>query len=268
MGMTVLSNHVPVFVGVLRDHRRALLLWMLAMAIVPPLYISFWPMMDENMVAAIEGMPEAFVKGIGYDHIMSAAGYISSTVYGLVGPGILLVYAIAFGARWIAGQEEDGTLELELASPVDRRRLYAERLAALWTATTLLVTVVALTTLATAAVFKMGVSTSNILAGSAGFLGFLLAIGTITYAVGAVTGRRAAAMAGGAAVAVVSFMLHATGSGVDIEWMLQASPFSWYLANDPLLTGFDVPGLLRLSALTLVAAVVGGIGFLRRDLMV
>jgi hypothetical protein len=50
--------------------------------------------------------------------------------------------------------------------------------------------------------------------------------------------------------------------------MDSVSPFSWYAADKPLLTGFDWTGLGLLAALAVIAA-VGGLALLvRRDLRV
>ena len=46
-------------------------------------------------------------------------------------PLLLLVAAIGAGARATAGEEERGTLDLLLANPLSRRRLIAEKVAAL-----------------------------------------------------------------------------------------------------------------------------------------
>jgi ABC-2 type transport system permease protein len=50
--------------------------------------------------------------------------------------------------------------------------------------------------------------------------------------------------------------------------MTAVSPFSWYLAHEPLINGFDVTGLLLLAAIPIVFAVAGLTRFGRRDLMV
>ncbi|MEX2504854.1 MAG: ABC transporter permease subunit, partial [Egicoccus sp.] len=99
------------------------------------MYTSFYPMMGQDAAAIepfMENMPEGMISALGMDQMASAAGYLQSTVFGLLGPALLLVFAIGTGARTLAGAEEDGTLELELTHPVSRTRVYLERLAGLW----------------------------------------------------------------------------------------------------------------------------------------
>ena len=259
----------PVLAGVLRQQRRSLLLWSMALAAVAALYVGIYPSIGgADLTAVIESMPEELVTALGYDQIGTPGGYISSTVYGLLGPILLLVFAIGAGARLIAGQEEDGTLELELTAPVSRMRLYAERLLALWTDVGVLVAVVTATTLVLVLALDLDVSVSNVLAGSAGLLLLVLGFGTLALAVGAATGRRVVALGVAAALAVVAFMLDAIGPTLDAGWMTAVSPFFWYLGGSPLQEGFDVAGLVQLAVVPAAAALGGLLGFRRRDLMV
>lgn len=261
---------LPVTRGVLQSQRRALWGWGIAMAAVSVMYTSFYPSMGggEEMQALLDSMPVGLVEALGYDAIGTAAGYVQSTVYGLLGPILLLVFAVAAGARLIAGQEEDGTLELELTSPVARRRVFGERLLALWLDVLLLVTVLTAATWLITLALDMDVAVGRMLAGSAGLLLLGLGFATLALAVGAATGRRGVALGVAAALAVLAFMLNAIGPAADLDWMSAISPFSWYIGGDPLTQGADVGDLLRLATVPLVAAVAGWWLIERRDLMV
>lgn len=263
------ADPTPVLTGVMREQRRSLVLWGLALAAIATLYIGIYPVMGTaDMAAMVENLPDAMVNAFGYDEIGTAAGYITSTVYGLLGPVLLLVFAIATGTRLVAGQEEDGTLELELTAPISRTQLLLERLAALWLNVAVLVAVVTVVTTALVVTLDLDVEITNVLAGSTGLLLLVLGFATIGLAVGAITGRRTIGLGVAAGVAVAAFMLDAIGPTVDAGWMTAISPFSWYLEGRPLFTGFDLGGLALLAAVPVVAAVAAVAGFARRDLMV
>jgi ABC-2 type transport system permease protein len=263
------ADPTPVLTGVMRNQRRSLLLWSTALTGVAGLYISVYPAIGgEEMAAMVETIPEGMATAFGYDDIGTAGGYLSSTVYGLLGPVLLLVFAIATGTRLIAGQEEDGTLELELTAPVSRRRLLTERLGALWLNVLVLVAVLTGVTLLLVLAFDLDVDVVNVLAGSTGLLLLVLGFGTIGFAAGAATGRRTIGLGVGAGLAVLAFMFDAIGPTIDAGWMTAVSPFSWFLEDSPLLNGFDVQGLALLALLPVVAAAGALIGFTRRDLMV
>lgn len=262
------ADALPVTAGVLHDQRRSLAVWSLAIAAVSTMYIAFWPSMESGDIQSlVDSLPEGMVTAMGYDRIGTAAGYLTSTVYGLLGPALLLVFAIGTGARLLAGNEEDGTLELEFVAPVSRRQVYLQRLAALALDLVVLVLVLCVVTLALVAALGMDVTTEGVLAGSTGLLLLVLALGAVAFAVGAATGRRAHGLAVAAAVAVGGFVLDAIGPTVGWAWMTAVSPFSWLLLPDPLATGFDL-GFVRLALLAVVAAGLGLVAFERRDLMV
>jgi ABC-2 type transport system permease protein len=254
--------------GVMTDQRRSLLLWSVALSAIATMYISFYPLMGvEDMAAMVENLPEAMVNAFGYDEIATPAGYITSTVYGLLGPILLSVFAIATGTRLVAGQEEDGTLELELTAPIGRVQVLLERLGALWLNVAVLVGVLTLVIIALVAVLDLDVAIGNIVAGSLGLFLLILGFGTLALAVGAISGRRAIGLGAAAAFAVIAFMLDAIGPTIEAAWMTTVSPFSWYLEERPLFTGFDWQGLALLATVPLVAAVAGVARFARRDLM-
>lgn len=261
---------MPVLRGVLANQRRTLVLWGIAVAAVCTIYTAFYPAMGggEEMEALIAAMPDALAEAMGYDQMGTAPGYLTSTVYGLLAPVLLLVFAIGTGARLLAGQEEDGTLELELASPTPRRQVYVERLAGLWLDIVILVTVVTVTTMGLVVALSMDVGADRMLAGSAGLLLLVLGFGTLSFAAGAATGRRSVALGTAAGLAVLAYMFNAIGPTVDQQWMASVSPFGWYLGGRPLFDGFDVAGLLQLAAMSAIAGVVGLLRFTQRDLMV
>lgn len=263
------ASTLPVLTGAVREQRRSLILWSIALSAVSTMYIAFYPAIGgEGMDEMIASMPEDLVVALGYDTLGSAAGYITSTVYGLLGPVLLLVFAIGTGSRLIAGEEEGGTLELELTAPVERRRVFTERLVALWLDVLVLVGVLTAVSYALIVAFDLEVGFTFLLAGAAGLYLMVTGMGTVALAVGAITGRRAVALGVAAAFAATAFIFDAIGPVADLGWMTAISPFSWYLENDPLTNGFDVRGLLLLAMIPIVFGAAGLVRFDRRDLMV
>ena len=256
------------FARVWADHRRGLLGWGLALAGITVLYLAFWPMMGDEMQAALDGMPEALIRALGYDDIGTGAGYLEAVIYGLLGPVLLLVYGIGLGSRVIAGQEEDGTLELDLAAPIGRVRLYAQRLAGVWALLTTLVAVTTLAVLLSGWLFGLGVAVANLLATSLALLLLVGAFATIALAIGAATGRRGAGVAGAAGLATVAYVFRSVADAAGVDVLGALSPFAWMLAGEPLVQGLDGAGVLKLALLSVVAAPLGAWRFARRDLMV
>lgn len=263
------ASKLEVLSGVVRDQRRAWFFWGVAVAAVTAMYVALYPSMGGmDLENVIQNMPEALVTALGYDQIATAPGYLASTVFGLLGPALLLVFAIGLGARLIAGQEEDGTLELEFAAPVSRRSLLLERLAALWLGAFALVAVITGTSIAIVQGMGIEVGVIEILAGGTGLLLLTAGFGTVAFGIGAATGRRGLALGAGAGLAVLAYVFNAIGPLLDASWMLQVSPFSWYLEGDPLVAGFVWWRIGLLATLPIVFGALGLVRFERRDLMV
>ena len=148
-----------------------------------------------------------------------------------------------------------------------RRRIVAERLAALLVQLVVLAAVVATVTLALVSAIDFGDATSGgVVAATLGLLLLAAAFGGVAVAVGAATGRRAVALGAAAGVAVVSYVADALGGIVPgADWLSEVSPFSWYLAGEPLRNGVDAGGSLLLVGLLGAAAVVAMVTIERRD---
>jgi ABC-2 type transport system permease protein len=263
------AEHLAVVSGVLRDERRALALWGLALTVVTAIYVGFYPAVGgAEMQSMVDALPEGLAQAMGYDQLGSAAGYLTATVYGLLGPALLLVFGISRGAKLVAGLEEDGGLELELTSPVARSQVARERLLALLGSLLVLVAVVAAaTTLLWVAIDLEDVTIGGILAVSLGLFLLVAAVASVAFAAGAATGRRGVALAAGAGLAVVAYVADALGSTVaGASWLTTVSPWSWYLAEEPMRTGVDPLGYGLLALVIVVAAAVALATFGRRDL--
>lgn len=262
------ARPVTVFRHILGVQGRSMVLWSLALAVIAVIYVSFYPAIGEQQMREMaEMIPEGFAAALGYDRLGDAAGYLTATVFGLLGPALFLVFGIGAGGRFVAGTEEDGTLELELTHPVSRRTVYIERLLGLWANLAILVAVFVAVTIALVVGLDIGVGVGALAAGALGLLLFSLAHATLAFALGAATGRRSIGIGVAAVVAVVGYIADAIGPMVEgVGWLETISPWYWFLGGDPLVAGIDVEGFALLAGLTLVAAVVGLARFRRRDL--
>jgi ABC-2 type transport system permease protein len=243
-------------------------IWTVAVAAVSAIYASFYTVMDTGeLESLVEGMPEGLVTALGYDAIGSPAGYLESTVFGLLAPLLLLVFGLGLGARIVAGLEEDGTLELELTHPVSRRRVILERYLALVIQVIVLSAATWLVVAAAVLAIDMDVSQGDLAATGLGLLLLTLALSSVAFAVGAVTGRRVIALGAGAAVAVAAYLADALAPMLDDgRWLEAISPFSWYLGSEPLVNGIDPLGFGALLVLSVLALAVAVVTFDRRDL--
>jgi len=93
------------------------------------------------------------------------------------------------------------------------------------------------------------------------------ATGGLALAIGATTGRRAAASGGAAAFSVLGFLVNGFAPLVDsVAWLRYFSPFHYYAEHDPLARGAGTGDLAVLCGAALVLTAVAVVGFGRRDL--
>lgn len=250
----------------LRDDRRSLLGWSIAIVLVGSGYAAFWPTIDSPEVRdALESYPEGLLEALDYD-VSSAAGYLSSTVYGLLAAVLLLVHAVGAGSRAIAGDEEAGTLELILAHPVRRSAVALGRFAAITAGVVGIVVLLLLALLAlTGPVGLSGITVLDYAAMHLHLALFAVLFGAVAFSVGAATGRRAPGVAVAAAIGVLGYVANGIIPQVEgLAWVRNLSPFHWLIAGEPLENGVQ-PGAAVMGVLAVGLVAVGTWAFTRRD---
>ena len=259
-----------VLVKTLRDQRRATLLWAVGFAVVAVVYMSYFTQIqaDPSIVKSVQDLPGGLSTALDFTDLASAPGYLRATVFGLLGPLLMVMFAVMAGARSVAGEEESGLLDVYLSHPLTRRRLVLERFAAMTGQILLLAAVLWAVVALLDQAQGLGVGVDRLLAASLALALLGLCFGSVALAVGGATGGRTAALATGAGVAVGTYLLNAVVSQLDaVRWLRLLSPFNYVQADDPLVHGFR-PGLLVLAAVPAVLLGLTLLAFDRRDLRV
>jgi ABC-2 type transport system permease protein len=256
----------------LRDRRRSTLWWSVALCALVAITAASYPsvkdvgsIIDQLMDTMPEGMVELFGA---QDGIATPEGYLNSQLYSNIFPILLLVLGIGVAAWTIAGAEREGTLEPLLANPVSRSRVALERYVGHMV--TLLVPAAAATVLLIAVrnPFELDpITVGRLVAVGAGTFLLVLLFSSLTYAVGAATGSRAAAIAVGAGTAAATYVIFGLASFVDffddLRWL---SPWNWFLNNSPLSEGWNASAIGTPFIVIIPAVAVGTALFTRRDL--
>ncbi|MGZ4154959.1 MAG: ABC transporter permease subunit [Actinomycetota bacterium] len=270
---TVLSHERglgAVWSKTLRDQRRTLLWWGAGILLVVLMYAAFYPSVKANadqFTSYMKNLPKAVKDMVGGTNIASPAGYLNSEIFSFMGPILLLVYAIGAGARAIAGEEESGTLDLLLSTPVRRRTVVLDKFVAMLVGTSALGAVAWLGTVAVAPAFGLHVAIANLTAAFLNLFLLGLAFGAVALAVGAATGSKSLAIGVAAGAAVLTFLLKTFAAAVSwLEPYRVLSPFYYYTGHDPLRNGFRPLDPIVLAGIAAVAIVIGLVTFEDRDL--
>lgn len=256
----------------LRAHRRAGVAWMIGLAAFLALNIATYPAVkgEADYDKLIQDMPDALLAAFGIDpslSITSGPGYLVSQVFGFILPLLFVVLAVAFGARAIAGEEEQGTLDLLLAQPISRRSVVVQKLCALAVVVLALGLGSWVVLVAVSPLFDLRAATGSLAIATLASALFGLQAGAIALAVGAASGRRGMAIAVAAAAALAALVIESLAQLTDVFARLRfLSP--WYFANGniPMVHGLRVLDLAVLAGITLLAGLVAAVSFDRRDL--
>ncbi len=259
-----------VFLKTLYDRRWFIIGWAIAFAALAALLASFFPAMKvSGLDELVKNMPPAFKGLIGDLTLLESFDtYMASQLFDIRLPLIGGIMSIILGLSLSAAEEETGELRTTLALPVSRTKLLIEK----W-----------LAIVVTAAIMNLGILVgmyavvpfidganlpitefSRLIA-----LSWLLMVtfGTIPFAVGMLSGKRAAAMAAGVLIVIGSFILTTFGQAVD--WLSSFEHFSllyYFPANDVLKHTIDWANIAVLGSVTLSLLTVAVLVFRRRDI--
>lgn len=259
----------PIFLRLLLDGWRGQVGWSLGIAAVIGLYLPLFPSLQSpELGQLINNLPAELVNALGFDQIVSGAGYTQAAFFGLLGFVLAVIASISWGAAFIAGTEETGRLELTVAHAVGRTQYALESAAALIVKMLALGVVAFLLILAINTPSELDLEATNLLAVTLAWASLGLLSGVAALAFGALTGRRPWAIGIGAGIAVLGYALDAVGStNKELDWLWNLSPYHWAFGNTPLVEGFDWGGLGLLWGLSAVFIGLTAWALSRRDIL-
>jgi ABC-2 type transport system permease protein len=201
------------------------------------------------------------IKNIGGGDASVNAGFLSAMFVLL--PLFLMAFAVTQVSGWSA-DEQDGRLELLLATPQRRLGVLVARFAALGSATIFIGVITLLASAAAAAASGLRLDAGNLAAATLGMIPLGLLIAAIGYL--ASGWLRTAADTG-----LLSFLLliwfFISFIGPELKWpdaTLRLSPFYYY--GTPLLHGLSLAPVLGVVAVAVLALSLGALRFVRKDI--
>ncbi len=252
------------------ERRVSLVWWLVATLLLGTWLVAFYPAIrdSEQLQQFIEDFPPELLSLFGIDPQIytTGFGYLQAQLYTLIGPLLIIAVAVSVGSAATAREEETGTIDTLLGTPLRRSRLILEKYAAMVTLAAAVALMLGVVLAVANPIVDLKLSVVGIVGINLGLLLLGLLFGGLAMAVGAWRGQQsvAAAVAGG--LALVAWF--ANGFAPLVDWLDTVNrflPFHWYLADDPLLNGPTMlHGVLAVAALVAVALAVAA--FHRRDL--
>ena len=196
----------------------------------------------------------------------SPNGWLNVELFSLFVPIVFASIGIMFGSGAIGKEEESGTLELLLASPISRRRIILEK-AFGFSIQTAIISVATWLGVATGSIiFTFSVNLSNVfLAISSGWL-VSLVFGYFTLAVQNISKKRLVGMGAGIGLLVIGYFADILSNLLDsLSFFKYISPFHYYNSENTLMGNFSILYFSILIICALLALVISSIAFEKRD---
>ncbi len=257
-----------VFSKSIFERRFSTLFWAIAIAGFSIMIISLFPTFRDTFGEALQNVPEGLRKLMGEaNSYRTISGYLDTILLTRI-IFLTLIMGIVMGTSLLSGEENDGRLQTLLTQPISRTTVYWQKYAAMG--------VVIL--LALAGMLAGGV-VGGLLIGELGNLDIgrlLLAavmvwlltmvFSSLAFTIGGLTGMKSIS---GVATGFLAFALYLinslAGTATVLENINTFSPFKYFNSPGILEQGIQADQILILAGASILLAVIGWVGFLRRD---
>lgn len=257
-----------VFLKSLRDQRRALIGWTIGLALLVVLEAAIWTGL-RDMVSwkdLLAAYPEPMRKLFKLEDFTTGTGFINAELFSVMLPMLFIVYGIGRGAKAIAGEEEAGTLDVLLVTPVTPARLVWQHASAIAVGLAALGMAQYIVMLGCSVTLGMKLDPADLAGATLAVVLLGMEFGWLALALGAAIGRRGPAIGVASAAAVGSYLLYAAGQMLDsVRSWQPLSPFHQALTGGPLGAGLPAR-YLWMPAIAVLVVVLAMPVFDRRDI--
>lgn len=256
-----------IFARNLLDKKISTMVWSVALMIFAMIFAALFETVSGEISGFVDSLPDSFSAFVGD---LSAGttpnGWLAIELYGLFLPIILAVVGSNAGANTIGKEEDSGTLELILASPISRSRVIYQKALAI----KIQLFIIAMGAWAGAAIgsmlFNFDPNLVNVFWASVS--GWLLGIcySYTSLAAQAVTGKRFLALGVGSGLIAVTYFAKIVSELVNsLEFLKYISPFYYFNVQDVLTVGPDFSLMSVLVLIALAMYITAHLRFIRRD---
>jgi ABC-2 type transport system permease protein len=262
--------NLTLFGHLWRSQRTKLVIVSVAMlawsSFLPVIYKSF----GQQMRALVDsGIIPKQLTNFGGGDVFSLPGAVAVGYIHPISIILISIFAIGFAASAVAGERQRGTLEVLLARPISRRRVYATLLVAVLFFVGLVLLASILGTVLGSAIVGVGGELAVERLPLLWINGMLLwgSIAAIALAASVSFDRLTPALGLTLAIVVVSYFLYVLASLWPDAKGLEPYSIFYYLASRDILNGIvNVGGLALLAAVGATAIAIALVVFPRRDL--
>jgi ABC-2 type transport system permease protein len=249
---------------------RSLLAWTLGLVLITVMQLAIYPSMASSgdaMQEYVDAWPEALREAFGLADYTTGAGYLNTELFSMMLPLVLIGVALAAGAAATAGEEEQGTLELLLGTPVRRSTVLAGKVVAMAASVAVVSAAFVVTLIVGAPLVDLSIGSSYVIAATLMLALLAVMFGSVCLRLGALSGHRAVSLGAGFGLAIAAYLLNVLAPLADwLEPWQSASPFEWALGDRPLFNGLALGAAALIIAVAAAIAAPGFAVFALRDI--
>ena len=240
--MNNLSNYHSVASLYLSSRWRSILIWSTCMFFLALMFTGLHESFASDIESMAKNAPAAMeaVWGGNLEHASTPEGWLGLELYGLILPIVLCIIGVAAGASMVGAEEDSGTLELLLASPISRSALISQKFAAGATQIFVIAIVVWLGIVIGTLIFDFEVSLMNVFITTV--MAFLLGLAScsVTLFAQSLKGHKSMAISTGAVFVAASYVTNILSRLIDsLSWLKWVSSFHYYNGAEVLLNGVN-----------------------------
>ena len=248
---------------------KNILIWSVSMFLLALIFTGLYDSFKGEITDMLGNAPklmEAMIGPVSEDSITPEI-WLGIELYGLLFPILLAVIAVSAGASAIGTEEESGTIELILASPISRGRVVLEKslgiMIQLGIVSGFLWVGIAIGSL----LFPFDVSLTNVLSATAMGWIFGTTVAYITMSIQSLKGRKGLALGVGSGFVGLSYvMMVISGLLNGLNSLKYTSLFNYYDGRSVLINGLNESSFAVMLGVSGLFLVVSLYGFYNRDI--
>lgn len=247
---------------------KNILIWSVSMFILALVFTGLYDSFKGEITDMIGNAPklmEAMIGPISEDAVTPEI-WLGIELYGLLFPILLAVIAVSAGASAIGTEEESGTIELILASPISRGRVVLEKSLGIMIQLGIVSGFLWVGIATGSLLFPFDVSLTNVFFATAMGWIFGTTVAYITMSIQSLKGRKGLALGVGSGFVGLSYvMMVISGLLNGLNSLKYTSLFNYYDGRSVLINGLNETSFAVMLGLSGLFLIVSLYGFYNRD---
>ncbi|MCK5222706.1 MAG: ABC transporter permease subunit [Candidatus Aminicenantes bacterium] len=233
-----------IFLKTLKDQLSSIFWWSSGFIFLSIYLAYFFPFISENagIFEMIDSLPP-FIKNLFVDieFVATPAGFFNLQPFSYFAPIMILFYSVSKGVGVVAGENENGTLDLLLSKPVSRTRILVHKTLSISLALAIIHIFFLAGMILGLILFKINLNIINLAAAIISLYILSLSFLTISVAAGIFFLNKKKAIGFVSGFALISFIINAYSPALrSFQTARIFSPFYYNSGNSPIINGLDI----------------------------